>query len=63
MRYAISNSKILDICANEDVYVRGENYYNEGKLVSFQSKRQRDATVIKSAVKGNYRNYDVNLFF
>jgi len=63
MRYAISNSKILEICANEDVYVRGENYYNEGKLVSFQSKRQRDTTVIKSAVKGNYRNYDVSLFF
>ena len=63
MRYAISNSKILEICANEDVYVRGENYYREGKLVSFHAKRQRDATVVKAAVKGNYRNYDVNLQF
>ena len=63
MRYAISNAKILDICANEDVYARGENYYKEGKLVSFHAKRQRDATTVKAAVKGNYRNYDVSLQF
>ena len=63
MRYAVSNGKILDISANEDVYVRGENYYRDGKLVSFHAKRQNDSTVIKAAVKGNYRNYDVSLQF
>jgi len=63
MRYAISNGKILDICANEDVYARGEAYYREGKLVSFQARRQQDATIIKAAVKGNYRNYEVSLHF
>ncbi|MCL2399138.1 MAG: SNF2-related protein [Defluviitaleaceae bacterium] len=63
MRYAISNGKILDISANEDVYTRGENYYREGKLVSFHAKRQRESTTIKAAVKGNYRNYDVTLNF
>jgi len=63
MRYAISNGKILDISANEDVYARGESYYREGKLVSFQARRQNDITLIKAAVKGNYRNYDVSLQF
>ena len=63
MRYAISNGKILNICANEDVYARGESYYRDGKLVSLHAKRQGDSTVIKAAVKGNYRNYDVALNF
>ena len=63
MRYAISNVKILDVCANEDVYARGETYYREGKLVSLHARRQKDATMIKAAVKGNYRNYDVSLQF
>ena len=63
MRYAISNSKILDICANEDVYARGETYYREGKLVSLQVRRSGKSSVVKAAVKGNYRNYDVSLNF
>jgi len=63
MRYTISNGKILDICANEDVYARGEAYYREGKLVSLHARRQKESTVVKAAVKGNYRNYDVSLQF
>ncbi|MCL2420889.1 MAG: SNF2-related protein, partial [Defluviitaleaceae bacterium] len=63
MKYAISNNKILDICANEDVYTRGEAYYREGKLVSIHARRQKSSILIKAAVKGNYRNYDVSLQF
>ena len=63
MRYTISNSKILDISANKDVYARGEAYYREGKLVSIHARRQGDNSVIKATVKGNYRNYDISLQF
>ena len=63
MQYAISNNKILDISANEDVYARGESYYREGKLVSLHARRQGRSSLIKAAVKGNYRNYDVSLHF
>jgi len=45
------------------VYARGEKYYREGKLATIQAKRQGRETVIKAAVKGNYRNYDVSLKF
>ena len=63
MNYTLQSNKILEISANEDVYARGEAYYREGKLVSLHARRQKDNSIIKAAVKGNYRNYDVSLQF
>ncbi|MCL2016238.1 MAG: DEAD/DEAH box helicase [Defluviitaleaceae bacterium] len=63
MRYAVSHSKILGVSANKDTYSRGEKYYREGKIVSFTTKQQKNSTLVKAAVKGNYRNYEVSLTF
>ncbi|MCL1988963.1 MAG: DEAD/DEAH box helicase [Firmicutes bacterium] len=63
MRYAVSQSKILGVSANKDTYLRGEIYYREGKIVSFTTKQQKNSTLVKAAVKGNYRNYEVSLTF
>ena len=63
MQHVISSDTIISVSANEDVYTRGENYYREGKIVAFHAKRQDTETVVKASVKGNFRNYDVNLHF
>ncbi|MCL1997518.1 MAG: SNF2-related protein [Turicibacter sp.] len=58
-----STSKILELCANEDAYTRGEISYREGKLASLNSHRNSKHTVVRATIKGNYRNYDVTLRF
>ncbi|MCL2386283.1 MAG: DEAD/DEAH box helicase [Defluviitaleaceae bacterium] len=59
---AITKGTILNISSNADVYERGERYYRDGKLLSFNATEETEGvTTIRASVEGNYKNYEVSL--
>jgi uncharacterized Zn finger protein len=59
---AITKGVILNISSNSDVYERGERYYRDGKLLSYNANEGADGVITVSAcVEGNYKNYEVSL--
>ena len=62
LQSAITKGMILNLSSNPDVYERGERYYRDGKLLSYNAVEETSsATTIKASVEGNYKNYDVNI--
>jgi len=59
---AITKGTILNISSNSDVYERGERYYRDGKLISYNAVEDVDSTTnVRASVEGNYKNYEVSL--
>jgi len=59
---AITKGTILNLSSNADVYERGERYYRDGKLLSYQATEDTDGTTqVRASVEGNYKNYEVSL--
>ncbi|MCL2215529.1 MAG: DEAD/DEAH box helicase [Defluviitaleaceae bacterium] len=59
---AITKGTILNLSSNADVYERGERYYRDGKLLSFNAVEGADGeTTVRATVEGNYKNYEVSL--
>ena len=59
---AITKGTILNISSNTDVYERGERYYRDGKLLSYNATEDVDSnTNVRASVEGNYKNYEVSL--
>jgi SNF2 family DNA or RNA helicase len=59
---AVTKGTILNISSNADVYERGERYYRDGKLISYNATEDLDGiTTVRSSVEGNYKNYEVSL--
>jgi len=58
---AITKGTILNISSNSDVYERGERYYRDGKLLSYNATEDMDNTNVRASVEGNYKNYEVSL--
>jgi len=59
---AITKGAILNISSNVDVFERGERYYRDGKLISYNAAEDTDGiTNVRASVEGNYKNYDVSL--
>ena len=58
----ITKGMILSISSNQDVYERGERYYRDGKLLSYNAVEETDdETIIRATIEGNYKNYEVTL--
>jgi len=57
----INKSIIRELNTNNDVYVRGEKYYRDGKLLSLKAEDRDGGSVVHSVVEGNYKNYEVTL--
>ena len=59
---AITKGMILSLSSNQDVYERGERYYRDGKLLSYNAVEDSggEATV-RATIEGNYKNYEVTL--
>ena len=58
----ITKGVILNVSSNTDVYERGERYYRDGKLLSYNALEGSDGiTTVSASVEGNYKNYDVSL--
>jgi hypothetical protein len=59
---AITKGVILNISSNTDVYERGERYYRDGKLISYNATEDTGGvTSVRASVEGNYKNYEVSL--
>ncbi|MCL2225595.1 MAG: DEAD/DEAH box helicase [Defluviitaleaceae bacterium] len=59
---AITKGTILNISSNADVYERGERYYRDGKLLSYNIMDDVGGfTAVRASVEGNYKNYEVSL--
>ncbi|MCL2577412.1 MAG: DEAD/DEAH box helicase [Defluviitaleaceae bacterium] len=58
---AITKGTILNISSNADVYERGERYYRDGKLLSYNLMEDNGTTAVRASVEGNYKNYEVSL--
>ena len=59
---AITKGTILNLSSNADVYERGERYYRDGKLLSYNAvENPNSETTIRASVEGNYKNYEVSL--
>jgi len=62
LQTAITKGMILNLSSNADVYERGEKYYRDGKLLSYNAVEDTGSTtVVRASVEGNYKNYDVNI--
>ncbi|MCL2840344.1 MAG: DEAD/DEAH box helicase [Defluviitaleaceae bacterium] len=62
MKATITKGAILSLSSNADVFERGERYYRDGKLLSFNEVDGEDGNlVIRASVEGNYKNYEVSL--
>jgi len=58
----ITKDMILALSSNQDVYERGERYYRDGKLISYNAIEDTNGeTAIRAVVEGNYKNYEVSL--
>ena len=59
---AITKPHILNISANKDAYERGEKYYQDGKLISYNEVDLANGGLnVRACIEGNYKNYDVSL--
>ena len=54
---SITKGDILRICANQDVYDRGQRYYNDGKIISYTQSKEG----VTAVIEGHYKNYNVGL--
>jgi len=61
MTKAFTKDTILALSSNEDVYNRGEKYYQSGKVISYSALEDASSAIV--TVEGNYKNYDVTLKF
>jgi len=58
----ITKGMILGLSSNQDVYERGERYYREGKLISYDATQDsNNETSIRATVEGHYKNYEVTI--
>ena len=58
----ITKGMILNLSSNADVYKRGQRYYRDGKLLSYNAVEDSSGiTTIRAGVEGNYKNYDINI--
>ena len=58
----ITKDMILSLSSNQDVYERGERYYRDGKLLSYNATEDTAGeTSVRAIVEGNYKNYEVSL--
>jgi len=58
----ITKDMILNLSSNQDVYERGERYYRDGKLLSYNATEDTTGeTAVRAIVEGNYKNYEVSL--
>jgi len=60
----ITKGMILNLSSNQDVYERGEKYYREGKLLSYNATEEPNSeTSVRASVQGHYKNYEITLKF
>ena len=58
----VTKGMILSLSSNQDVYERGERYYRDGKLLSYDVVEDSgDETNVRAIIEGNYKNYEVTL--
>ena len=58
----ITKGSILSLSSNQDVYERGERYYRDGKLLSYNATQDTGGeTTVRAIVEGNYKNYEISL--
>jgi len=58
----MTKGKILSLSSNSDVYRRGEKYYKDGKILSYDTDENKDGlTIVRTSIEGNYKNYEVML--
>ena len=58
----ITKGTILKLSSNPDVYERGERYYRNGKILSYNTFNEADdITIVRATIEGNYKNYDAVL--
>jgi len=60
IKHAMTKGMILNLCSNQDVFERGERYYRDGKLLSYNETEDSEIS-IRATVEGNYKNYEVVL--
>ena len=59
---AITKGMILNLSSNQDVYERGERYYRDGKLLSYNAIEDLSGEKsVRATIEGHYKNYEVTL--
>jgi len=59
---SITKGMILSLSSNQDVYERGERYYRDGKLLSYNAVEDSGGEItVRATIEGNYKNYEVTL--